>query len=166
MRTIRVAAVLAAAVGLGVLAVGCGPQPDTGKGGDTSKVAKATEKGINPVTLASDKAAQVGDLAGKVKAATDDINKELTPLKDAFEKLKAKVSDDEKAAGGDATKLTKVFDLKKTRDDADKLLKEITEKIGGLAGVKDAKSLDDGKKAVLDLIEKVKPLLKDSMPAK
>ena len=165
MRTIRVAAVLAAAVGVGLFAVGCGPQPDTGKV-DTSKVTKATEKGINPVTLASDKAAQVGDLAGKVKTATDDVNKELTPLKDAFEKLKAKVSDDEKAAGGDATKLTKVFDLKKTRDDADKLLKEMAEKIGGLAGVKDVKGLDDVKKAVLDLIEKVKPLLKDYMPAK
>lgn len=160
MRTIRVAAVLAAAVGLGVFAVGCGPQPDTGKG-DTSKVTKATEKGTNPVTLASDKAAQVGDLAGKVKAATDDINKELTPLKVAFEKLKAKVSEDEKAAGGDAAKLTKVFDLKKTRDDVDKLLKEMTEKIGSLAGVKDAKGLDDAKKVVTDLIEKVKPLLKD-----
>lgn len=161
MRTIRVAALTAAVVGLGLFAAGCGPQPSTGNSpaGGTQKTAATTgATGTKPTTG--------GDLAGKVKAATDDVNKELTPLKGAFEKLKAKVADDEKTAGADAAKLTKVFDLKKTRDDADNLLKDIDGKVGGLAGVKDEKGLEEAKKAITERVEKVKPLLKDYMPAK
>ncbi len=164
MRNIRVAALTAAAVGLGVFAVGCGPLPSTGvlkidtSKVDTSKLAAATGK----VTEAADKAKEMGE---KLKAAADDVNKELTPLQAAFEKLKTKFTEDEKAAGTDAGKLGAVGKLKESKDMIEKQMKEITEKVGGLAGLKDLASLEGAKKVIMELIEKVKPMLKDFLPA-
>jgi hypothetical protein len=160
MRTIRGAALTAAAVGLGVFAVGCGPQPTTGQS-NTGGTTKTTGKDDTTT-----KTPEGGDLAGKKKAATEEFNKELPPLNDAFEKLKAKVAEDEKNAGSDAIKLTAVGMLREKRDNVEKLRKEIHDKVGGLAGVKDDKGLDDAKKAIREQIEKVKPLLKDYLPAK
>ncbi len=162
MRNIRVAALVAAAVGLGVLAVGCGPVPTSGALNasklDTSKVAQATSK----IQEGTDKLKELGD---KVKTTSDDITKEVNPLKDAFEKLKAKVTDDEKAAGTDATKLSAVGKLKETKDAAEKLFKDIADKLAGFKDVKDLASLDGAKKAIMELVEKIKPLVKDFLPA-
>lgn len=162
MRELRLA-VLAAAVGLGVFAVGCGPLPSSDKV-DTSKAKEAADKGKDAVSKASDKAGEVSALADKLKAANADITKELDPLKKAFESLKEKITTDEKAAGTDAGKLTALGKLKETKDAIDKIMTEITTKIGGLAGLKDIKSLDDAKKVIMELIDKVKPMLKDFMP--
>jgi chromosome segregation ATPase len=163
MRELRLAVLAAAAVGLGVFAVGCGPLPSSDKL-DTSKAKEAADKGKDAVSKASEKAGEVGDLAGKLKGATEEVNKELDPLKKAFESLKEKITTEEKAAGTDAGKLTAVGKLKETKDGIEKIMKEITEKIGGLAGLKDIASLDGAKKVIMDLIEKVKPMLKDFMP--
>ncbi len=164
MRNIRVAALVAAAVGLGVFAVGCGPVPSTGglkvdtSKLDTSKVAAATGK----VTEAADKAKELGD---KLQGAADDVKKELTPLQAAFEKMKAKLTDDEKAAGADAVKLKALEPLKGAKDGVEGLMKQITEKVTGLAGLKDIASIDGAVKVIKELIEKVKPMLKDFLPA-
>jgi hypothetical protein len=164
MRTIRVAALTAAAVGLGVFAVGCGPQPTTGQS-NTGGTTKTTGKG-DTNTNTTTKTPEVGDLAGKKKAAADDFNKQLAPQKDALEKLKAKVAEDDKNSGGDATKMTAVNVLRGKKEEAEKVVGEIEKKIGELAGVKDDKGLEDAKKAITEQIEKVKPLLKDYLPAK
>jgi division protein CdvB (Snf7/Vps24/ESCRT-III family) len=159
MRELRLA-VLAA---IGLVAVGCGPVPSSDKV-DTGKAKDAVDKGKDVVSKASEKAGEVGDLAGKLKGATEEINKELDPLKKAFDNFKEKFAADEKAAGTDAAKMTAVSKLRETKDSIEKLLKEITDKIGGLAGLKDVASLDKLKKEIMDLIEKVKPMLKDFMP--
>jgi flagellar motility protein MotE (MotC chaperone) len=162
MRNIRVAAMTAAAVGLGVYAVGCGPLPSSVKIDsskvDPSKVAAATGK----IAEGADKLKEMGE---KVKATTDEITKELTPLKDAFEKLKAKIATDEKAAGTDAGKLSTVEKLKVDKDSLEKLFKDITDKLAGFKDLKDLASLDGAKKAIMEIVEKIKPMLKDYLPA-
>jgi hypothetical protein len=162
MREFRQAVLAVAAVGLGVFAVGCGPVP-TDKV-DTSKAKDVADKGKDAVSKASEKASEVGDLATKLKAATDDVNKELDPLKKAFDALKEKVTTAKKDAGTDAGKLTAAKGLEDVKDNVEKIMKEITEKIGGLAGLKDIASLDGAKKVIMELIDKVKPMLKDYMP--
>jgi hypothetical protein len=160
MRKFRVAAILAAAVGLGVFAVGCGPVPGTDKI-DTSKVSKASG---DVVSKASDKAAEVGELGKKLTEADDAVNKELDPLKKAFDALKEKLATGEKEAGADAVKMKALEPLKSVKDEAEKIFKDIGEKLTGLKGLKDIASLDGAKKAIMDLIEKLKPMLKDFMP--
>jgi hypothetical protein len=163
MRIHRVAALTAAAVTTGLFTVGCGPLPSSGKI-DTSGLAKASQKVGDAVSKASEKVGEVSDLATKLKAATDDISKELDPLKKAFETLKEKITAGEKDAGMDPVKQKAVGLMKEVKDKAEGLIKEITEKFGGLAGLKDLTSLEDAKKKIMEVVEKLKPLLKDYLP--
>jgi hypothetical protein len=162
MRNIRVAAMTAAAVGLGVFAVGCGPLPSSGKIDpskvDTSKVAAASSK----IGEGVDKLKELGE---KVKATSDEIGKEVDPLKAAFDKLKEKITTDEKAAGTDAGKLATVEKMKGLKDEAEKMFKDIADKLGGFKDLKDLASLDGAKKAILEIVAKIKEKLKDHLPA-
>jgi len=160
MRVQRVAVMIAAAVGLGLFAVGCGPTPgsggtDTGKG-DSSKTGQPSVK----ATGGGDKTKALAD---KAKTAADDLNKDLDPLKKAIEAMKEKVTTAKKDAGSDANKLLAATKLEEAKDEAEKLVKEAGDKIGGLAGQKDDASLDGAVKATKESIDKAKTKLKDYM---
>lgn len=161
MRLQRVAAMIAAAVGVGLLVVGCGPTPGTEGGtsakGDTGKGTSATQ----PAGGGDTKPKELGD---KVKAATDDINKDLDPLKKAIASVREKVSADKKNADGDAKKLEVANELDRSADEAEALVKQADEKVNALKGAKDAAAVDANVKAAKDLIEKAKPKLKDYLP--
>jgi uncharacterized coiled-coil DUF342 family protein len=153
------AAMAAAAVGMGLFTIGCGASVPSSL--NTSKAKDLADKGKEAVTQASNKAAEVGEIGKKLADATTEVNKELDPLKAAFEKLKAKITTDEKAAGADAGKMASLQGLKEVKDKAEKLMGEVTEKIKGLTNLKDITSLDGAKKAILEIVAKLKDVLKD-----
>lgn len=160
MRKLRVAAMTAAAVGLGVFAVGCGPVPGT----DKVDPAKASQHAQQQAAQATQRAAEVTELGKKLAEAGDAVNKELDPLKKAFDALKDKVAAATKEAGTDAAKLKAVEPLEAAKAGAEKLFKEIGEKLTSLKDLKDIASIDGAKKVIMDLIEKLKPMLKDYLP--
>lgn len=157
---LQLVATIAAAVGF--LAIGCGPNPSTGggtgKAGDSSKTTPTNQP------AGGDKAKE---LTSKAKAAYDENNKEYEALQKALGTLKEKVTTDKKEAKDDANKLEVAGKLAEKKDAAEKLVKDIGDKLTAIKDLKDIKdtaALDAAVKAVKEWIEKVKPTLKDYMP--
>src|SRR5689334_14445143 len=101
MRMHRVAAVVAT-IGLGLVAVGCGPEPSPTTPMDSAKMKEMYGGSQQPRPGGEPTTAQKGDaLSVKVKALEAKTTEELKPL----EKATAGLGDKIKAAGGDASKM-------------------------------------------------------------
>jgi hypothetical protein len=152
MRTFRAAAVVVA-VGLGVFAAGCGSGPTTGGGAGGGDTGKGKPTGTGPGVTAP-------AAADKAKTAEAEVNKRLDPLKASLDKLKAKLAADEKAVGDDATKVLAVVELRKLKDEAETLVKQIADKVATFKAAKDA-DLEAAKMAANVMLDKLEPMLKD-----
>ena len=158
MRMLRIAALAAASVGLGLFAVGCGPVTlptvDTSKAG--KELAKASEKVGGEADKLKEDAKKLEELTNKLKTAGEDANKELGPIDAAMKALGAKIGEEKDEA--------KLAPLKKIETQASGMLGDIKTKIGDLAKLKDLTSLDGAKAAITAAIGKLKDLLAAYLP--
>ena len=142
-----------------LFAVGCGAVSEaTKKGADAAKDAgkEVGDKAKEAAEKAGDKAKEVGDLAAKLKETAEGYTKDTGMLEKAIAAL-----GEAKKKAGDAAEGLK---LGKIENEATGLFGDLKKKIGDLAGLKDLASLDGAKKAIGEIIEKLKGLLKDYMP--
>lgn len=147
----------AAVLAGGLFAVGCGDTNPTKAGADAVKKGTDAAKDVTDKAKdVTDKAKDVGNLAAKLKEAAEGYAKDTGLIEKAVAALTAA-----KATAKDAADAAK---LGKLEGDANTMLTDLKKKIGDLAGLKDVASLEGAKKAIGELIEKLKTLLKEYLP--
>lgn len=157
MRMLRVAAVVAA-VGFGLVAVGCGPDTkDSGQPMDSNKMKEMYQKGQptrpggEPTT---DK--KVDDLAARVKVLESEVIDKLKPCEKAIAGLADKI----KEAKGDANAMAPLL---KVQMEANALLADVMTQLKGLTAVKDQAGFDSADKKLREVVDKLTTTLKDYM---
>lgn len=158
MRMYRLAAVVAT-IGLGLVAVGCGPEPSPSTPMDSAKVkemyggSQQPRPGGEPTTAQSPKG---DDLSAKVKALESKTTDALKPL----EKATAGLTDKIKEAKGDAKLMEP---LAKAQKEANVEINDVKEQLKGLAAVKDQAALDAADKKINESMGKLNEILKPYM---
>lgn len=155
MRMHQVAAV-AAVVGLGLVAVGCGPEPSPSTPMDSAKMkemyggSQQPRPGSEPTSAQSPKG---DDLSAKVKALEAKTTEDLKPLEKAWAGLGEKI----KTAGGDVSKMEP---LAKAQKEANVEINDVKEQLKALSGVKEQAALDAADKKIKESMGKLQEILK------
>lgn len=146
-----------AAIGFGLVAVGCGPETkDSGPAMDTAKMkekmygsGQPTRPGGEPTNPKPG-----DDLSAKVKALEGEVADKLKPLEKANAALGEKITE----AKGD---VNVTAPLLKKQMEATTLFAEVQTHLKGLASVKDQAGLDAAKKKVDEALDKLTTTFKD-----